>query len=72
MNQEKPVKITVRLPGSIVEKIEKLSTDTNTTFTATLRRFLDRELFLNAEEARGNRILLEDEKSGKVRQIITR
>jgi len=69
MTKEKIVTISVRIPEWIIDQIEDISKKYGSTVTTTIRRLLERELFLYKEEQNGNKILLEDQK-GKRRQLV--
>lgn len=65
---ERFVKTTFRLPEEILKKIEAWAIIRNESFTATLRRMLERQVFLH-ERCRNDNLLLED-RYGNMRMLI--
>jgi predicted transcriptional regulator len=54
------VKISFTLPDDTLRKIQEVAEKERVTVTHVLRRALKTELFLNAQEAAGKKILIDD------------
>lgn len=69
---EKAVKVSVNLSPDVVQALREVSSTAGVTITEAIRRAIGTEKFLMEEMRKGNRILIEDKKGGKMRQIVLR
>lgn len=63
-------KLTVQLPEESINQIQEIADRLNITRTEAIRRALKTELFFVKEKKNGKRVLLKDEGSGQIQEVI--
>ena len=64
------VKVSVNLPEETVETLRALAKKRGITMTEALRKAIANEKFLNDAKDEGAKILIQDEKSKDIKQLI--